>query len=69
MADDIAADLRQTIAFALKHKTALLPRSKIAGEHDDMANAAAEKIASHILESGYIIGKKAPAPLHSAKLR
>ena len=69
MGDDIAADLRQTIAFALKHKTKLLPRSKIAGEHDDMASAAAEKIASHILESGYVVTRKPPRKLHSATLR
>ena len=66
---EIDADLKRTIAFALKHKTKLLPRPKIAGEHDDVVNAAAEKIASHIMESGYVVTRKPPRPLHSAKLR
>ena len=69
MDDDVDGALRQTIAFALKHKTTLLPRTKIAGSQDGMINAAAEKIAAHILSSGYVVTKRAPAPLHSAKLR
>ena len=66
-AGDASEDgLKQTISFAIKHKTKLLPRSKIAGSQDDMVNAAAEKIVTHILSSGYVVTKKPPAPLHSA---
>ena len=63
-ADD--QDFRRTLAFALKHKTRLLAKSKIAGWNDDAAMAAADKIADHLKACGYVVGKKPVARAHSA---
>ena len=64
--DTSEQDFRRTVAFALKHRTRLLPRSKIAGAQDSVIDTAAGQIVDHILSCGWTIAKKPPAPLHSA---